>query len=120
MHRLQHLDDAVRLAAVEVVDVEHDPVDARQLVLDLGGRIGEQLAHAAEVVVDPRDEAELRPVVALGRAARGETGEPPACAEVGYLFPELARPLLRRLDLRVEVGRADVRDLRRLAGPLQE
>ena len=78
VHRLEHLDDPARRAAIEVVDIEDDPVDHREIGLLRGGRSAgglpvpavrglghalplgrEDVAHPREVVVDAGHDPEL-------------------------------------------------------------
>ena len=67
MHRLEHLDHPIGLAAVEIVDVEDDAFDRHQLgVVLLRIRIG-QFAQALEIASHQADNVEPRTIA--GRAA---------------------------------------------------
>jgi hypothetical protein len=90
--RFQKFHHAGRRAAIEVVDVEHDPVDPRQLVaggvgvrclFDMG--LGQQPRHVREVLADLRHDAQV-PAVVSGRGLIGDQpGQLPGRREVTHL-----------------------------------
>src|SRR5271166_169604 len=96
MDRFEQLDDAVRWTAVEIIDVEHDTVDARHLVsagiglvetrklsTRLFGPVAtEQLGHSLEVFPDLGHHPERLPIAALGDPVGDKPGELPCGGEV--------------------------------------
>lgn len=77
MQGFQHAHHLVRrVAAVQVVDVQDDPVDAWKLGIGLPrARGGHQLGEPREVTVDHGDEPEILLVVGAFRAVPDELAE---------------------------------------------
>ena len=96
VHGLEDLDHAFRRAAVEVVDVEHDPVDDREVgVRGRGGACGlrscsrssrvagAQMQRSSQLAREARPPSGLRGVGRFGRLlTRGGAGRRPRCCRL--------------------------------------
>src|SRR5450759_4828911 len=124
MHRLKDVDYLPRRAPVEVVDVEHDPVDGRRSrragpqpdrcrsemlrvllllpTLPLFGPGLHQCAELLEVLADGGDEAELAAVVLATCPIGEEVVQPLAGAGLRELGPELSHTLDDLVELGLE------------------
>ena len=98
VHGFEHLNDARRGAAVEVVDVEDDPVRRTVELLSFRATVvvRNEARQRLEIVADCRYDAEPLAVIVAGVATGQEVGVDGACVETGR-HPVEVDPLGRRL-----------------------
>ena len=70
MNRLEHDDDLVRGAPIEIIDVQHDPIDGQDAIRLRGGILLAQLLHQVgerlKILSDGVDDAEILLVLLPG------------------------------------------------------